>query len=265
MADAVASKASVLALRDAGFGYRADRWLFRHLTMTLAPGEAGVVLGPNGAGKTSLMRCILGQAALSSGRLDRPERIGHVPQSLALLFDFSARDIVAMGLARDIGLFSGPGPAEWRKAEAALDRVGMADFARRGFASLSGGEKQLVLTARALVGDNSLLLLDEPTAALDLANQDRVMEVLHDLSADGETTILMSTHDPQHAFDLADRVLFMRGDGTSRFGAADDLLTEEALSGLYGVPIRRHEAEVAGASHAVFAPVAHQMRRNGAI
>lgn len=254
--------APVLSVHDGGFGYAPGRLLFHDLNISLKPGEVGVVLGPNGTGKTSLIRCILGEARLLHGALQRPTHIGHVPQSLALLFDFNARDIVAMGLVRDIGLFASPGPAEWRKAEAALDQVGMSDFAGRGFTSLSGGEKQLVLMARAIVGGNRLLLLDEPTAALDLANQDRVLDVLFRLRAEGETTILMTTHDPQHALGLADRVLLMSRDGTSAFGDADALLTEEKLSRLYGVPIRRYQTDVDGQAETVLAPLPHHSRES---
>lgn len=243
-----------LVLRDAVFGHRGKAPLFSGLSMTVPRGGFCAVLGPNGTGKTTLMRCITGQYRVRAGAISRPDQIGYVPQTLDLLFDFSVIDIVIMGRLRKIPLLGAPGPSDWQQARAALARVGMADFAERGFVSLSGGERQLVLLARALAGDPPLILLDEPMAALDIANQDLVLRVLLDLQAGRGPAIVMTTHDPQHAVLLADHVLLLHGDGSSSFGAAAEMLTEDRLSRLYGVPIVQHVAPHSD-GHSVMAPV----------
>ncbi|MBI1285488.1 MAG: ATP-binding cassette domain-containing protein [Thiobacillus sp.] len=255
---------TLVEIRDGGFAYKAGHWLFHQLYLHLEEGQVGMILGPNGSGKTTLMRCLVGDARLRAGTITCPRRLGYVPQTLALTFDFAVRDIVVMGRVRHISLLGTPNAEDWQHVDRALETVGMRAFAERSFLSLSGGEKQLVLIARALAGGNQLLLLDEPTAALDIANQDRVLQVLWHLRAQEDTTILMSTHDPQHAADLADVVLLMNRDGTSAFGPTETLLTESKLSALYGVPMRRHEAAVnGGPPHVLLAPVSHHYREVG--
>ena len=243
-----------LVLNQAIFGHHGKAPLFSGLSMRVPRGGFCAVLGPNGTGKTTLMQCITGQYRLGGGEIRRPGQVGYVPQTLDLLFDFSVIDIVIMGRLRKIPLLGAPRPSDWQAARAALDRVGMADFAERGFVSLSGGERQLVLLARALAGEPPLILLDEPMAALDIANQDLVLRVLLDLQAGGGPGIVMTTHDPQHAVLLADHVLLLHGDGASSFGTATEMLTEQRLSALYGVPIVRHIAPHSG-GHSVMAPV----------
>ena len=252
---------TIVEIKGGGFAYERGRWLFRDLDLRLEQNQVGMILGPNGSGKTTLMRCLIGDAQLLTGTVCLPPLLGYVPQSLSLTFDFAVRDIVVMGRARYVPLLGVPGAADWREADKALDTVGMGEFKERSFLSLSGGEKQLVLIARALAGGNQLLLLDEPTAALDIANQDRVLQVLWQLRSRGDTTILMSTHDPQHAADLADIVLLMSRDGTSIYGSARTLLTESRLSALYGVPMRRHEAAIEGGQpHVLLAPLSPHCR-----
>lgn len=198
-----------------------------------------MILGPNGTGKTTLLKTILGVQDLAEGHIDRPAQVGHVPQNLEVLFDFSVLDIVLMGAAsNNRGIFASPKPKDYKAAEAALAQTGMSNFADRTFSSLSGGERQLVLLARAIASGASLILLDEPTAALDLANEEKVLSMLARLKAEG-VTLLMSTHNPEHALRLADSVLLMKNNGSYCFGPAAEWLTDEALSDLYGVPLTR--------------------------
>ena len=117
---------------------------------------------------------------------------------------------------------------------AALERMGVAQLARRSFSELSGGEQQLVLIARALCQQADILVMDEPTSSLDYGNQLRVLRCVKALARRGYTVIL-STHDPQHALRFADRVLALSGGGVAAFGAAKDVLTAELLRRLYGV------------------------------
>lgn len=242
----------MLEVQNASARYPGGPWLFRNLTLSLVDGEICAVLGPNGTGKTTLLKAILGIAPIVSGNIERPARIGHVPQSLEVLFSFSVLDMVLMGRAAGVGLFAAPSRADRAAAEAALRDVGMESFRDRRFSSLSGGERQLVLLARAIAGEAELILLDEATAALDLANEEKVLCVLEYLKERG-ATILMTTHDPEHALRLADKALMMFAGGDFRFGAVSEVLTDANLTELYGVPLRRIEVDTPAGARAVIA------------
>lgn len=227
----------VIELRDAGFGYEPGRWLFRHLDLTVEPGEAVAVLGPNGCGKSTLLRCAMGLLRLNEGEARVSGTIGFVPQARQTVFAYTALEMTIMGRARQMGSFGSPGARDIERARAALDRVGLTQLAGRPFFRLSGGEQQLVLIARALATDSRGLVLDEPAAALDLKNQRRVLRLLRDLTAEG-IAILLTTHHPDHAQFLARRVVLMCAADDCRIGDVACLLTEAHLSDLYGVRIR---------------------------
>lgn len=251
----------MINIANAGARYSRGRWLFRQLTLNVSKGEMCVILGPNGTGKTTLLKTILGVNNLAEGHIDRPAHIGHVPQNLEVLFDFSVLDIVLMGSAsKNPGLFSSPSAGDYSAAEAALADVNMSPFSDQAFSSLSGGERQLVLLARAIASGSNVILLDEPTAALDLANEEKVLSTLARLKAGG-ATLLMSTHNPEHAMRLADSVLLMKQDGSHRCGSADKWLTDEALSDLYGVPLTRVDIDSPSGPLTLLAKVGSALER----
>ncbi|WP_199261454.1 ABC transporter ATP-binding protein [Paracoccus binzhouensis] len=233
-----------------GHGGRA---LITGIDLALSPGRVLCLLGPNGAGKTTLFRTLLGLippvhghvalsgqplAGLSRARIAR--HIAHVPQSLATPFAFAARDIVLMGAAARLGPFARPGPAEAAQAMAALTRLGIADLADVHVTRLSGGQRQLVLIARALAQDAATIIMDEPTASLDFANRITVNEAIRNLAQAG-TAVILSTHDPDQAATLGhDAILLNRG-GIVASGPVREVLTAENLSVLYGIPVQRDE------------------------
>jgi len=157
-------------------------------------------------------------------------------------------DIVVMGRARQVGLFRMPTGADLARALESLDIVGAKEFSERRYASLSGGEQQLVLIARALASDCRILILDEPTSALDYRNQDRVLTVLRDLAAHRGLLVVFTTHMPSHALHVASHALLMYGGHDYAFGAAAEVLSEDALSRLYEIPVARVSDGRAGAT-----------------
>lgn len=233
---AVAS--AVVRMVNAGHSYGGSRWQFRHLDLEIRPGEILAVLGANGRGKSTLLKAAAGLIDLNEGRIDTTSTVGFVPQTVTGSLPYSVLEIVLMGRARQISMFSTPGPADEAIARDALDLTGMSTLADRHFNTLSGGEKQLVLIARALAGRNDVLLLDEPASALDLRNQGRVLELMRDLAITRKLALAFTTHQPNHAIAVADRVLMMVDGASPIIGPIADVMTEENLQALYGVAIR---------------------------
>lgn len=226
---------SMLEIHDAGFHYPRRDWVFRHANLRLDSGITSI-LGPNGQGKTTLLRCIAGLTPLREGRVERDTAIGYVPRAGLSSFAYSVFDMVLMGRAKKVSAFATPGRADIARTRAVLDRVGITDLAARSFAELSGGQRQLVLIARALASDAGFMILDEPVSALDLRNQARVLELLRDLAADG-MGVLLTTHHPDHALHLGGRAIVMRSPEDIRIGAVTELVTDDMLTELYGIEV----------------------------
>ncbi|WP_241992812.1 ABC transporter ATP-binding protein [Cryobacterium frigoriphilum] len=218
-----------------GFGYPGRPLVFRDVSLHLPDGSITAVLGPNGSGKTTLVRCAAGLLPVHRGSVHRRTAVGYVPQARGSSFAYRAFDMVLMGRARHVQVFRTPGAGDRAAALLAMERVGIAALRDRSFSTLSGGEQQLVLIARAVAAETSLLILDEPSTGLDLKNQVRVLRLLRELAADG-MGLLLSTHEPDHALYLADTVVLLHP-GQAQVGPAAELLTEVSLSRLYGVRV----------------------------
>ena len=245
----------VVSFDRLGFAYRPGKWIFRDYSATVGKGEIFALLGPNGRGKTTLLKLLLGALKPVEGALSVKGQLAFVPQVFQVSFDYSALDMVLMGRAKKVGLFSQPTPRDEAAALAALDRFGIADLAARPFHEMSGGQRQLVIFARALVAEAEILILDEPTSALDLKNQAMVLDWIGKLSRNDGLTILMTTHHPHHALAIADRALLMLGKSDYVAGPASDVLSEDNLSHLYGVTLKRVGFAHEGRDIETFAPI----------
>ena len=260
----VAEEKTAIRLRNLGHAYASEAWVFRGYEAAIPSGRIIALLGRNGCGKTTLLNLIMGSMAPTEGSVRVRGEIAYVPQFFEALFQYTVLDIVVMGRAKKIGLFAQPSSYDQEMCLHALERFGMADFASRPFAELSGGQRQLVIFARALVSEADIIVLDEPTSALDLRHQNSILDWIVRLSCEDKLTILFSTHHLHHAYAVADHALLMLSDGSSLYGDAQDVLTENNLSALYEVPIQRAEFHHASRSVATLVPLYLGQKKNGA-
>lgn len=227
----------------------ATRSALKEVTFDVYPSSVTAILGPNGAGKTTLLHLLLGLNHPASGsilldnkpikqysRHELSQQIGLVPQSEYVPFAYSVLEFVVLGRAPYLGPLELPGENDIQIARDALNEVGISNLESRAIPELSGGELQLVLLARSLCQQPRILLLDEPTSHLDLANRNTTLRILSKLRANG-TTIIFSTHDPEAAALIADHLVLMRAGQVLDSGSLDEVFTTEILSKVYGTPV----------------------------
>jgi iron complex transport system ATP-binding protein len=247
---------NAITLSNVCFRYSVEhRWVLDSLSTSIEHGSVTAILGPNGVGKTTLLYLILGVLQPQSGEImlddrrvvDYPRQelsriIGLVPQLESIPFPYRVLDYTAMGRAPYLGLLGAPRQADYAMVMQILEMLGIDRLSERNVQALSGGEAQLIRIARALAQEPDILLLDEPTAHLDLANKDHMLQVLCRL-ADRDMTVLFTTHDPDAAFSIASHAVLMRNGQAVASGKVDSVLTGENLSQAYQLPISVREIE----------------------
>jgi iron complex transport system ATP-binding protein len=237
-----------LATADLAIGYGRTA-VATGISVEVAAGEVFCLLGPNGCGKTTLFRTLLGllpplagSVSLDGGRLADlapraiARRIAYVPQGHAPAFPYSVAEVVLMGRAAHLGVFSQPGREDRRHAAAALEQLGIANLAAADYSRLSGGQRQLVLIARALAGEAGFIVMDEPTASLDYGNQSLVLNRIRAL-ARGGIGVVLSSHNPDHVLAIGDRAALMRDGRILRQGPVGQVMDAPTLAAVYGMPV----------------------------
>jgi iron complex transport system ATP-binding protein len=240
----------ILNFREVTFGYHQEREVLKNLSFQIESGSANAVLGPNGVGKTTILHLALGWLKAWEGQIEidgisvqsfrqreRGRLMSLVPQREHIPFEYSLLDYVLLGRAPHLGSLEIPGDADYEIGLNALEHVGLGGVFHRSITRLSSGERQLLLLARSLVQQPRLLLLDEPTSHLDMANKRRIVELLKGMRSRG-ITLLFTTHDPQVASALADHLLLMKKGEVMASGTPLELLTTELLTATYGVEVK---------------------------
>jgi ABC-type cobalamin/Fe3+-siderophores transport system ATPase subunit len=243
-----------ISLENATAGYN-GKAVIAGVSLAVESGEVLCLLGANGSGKTTLVKAILRLLKLASGRISldgedisrwsrqRLARVfGYVPQAHTPPFAFKVRDVVLMARSVHIGTFASPGKRDIAIAEEALDRLNVFRLADELYTEISGGERQLVLIARALAQQPQIMVLDEPTSNLDLGNQIRVLNHVKELAGSG-LGLVMTTHFPDYAFAYASRVALMKHGRIVATGRPETALTGASLEEAYGTPLRIVEVE----------------------
>ena len=249
----------LLHATDLGFSYGGPLVL-DGVSLAIDRGMAVGILGPNGSGKTTLLRLIAGAIAPQTGRIvfdGKPlaefsrramaRRLAVVPQETELAFDYTVLEVVLMGRYPHLGPFEIEGPDDLEAAYAALDATGTRGFADRPFRTLSGGEKQRVIIASALAqidfrpqgsrprSENALLLLDEPTASLDLKYQLEIAALLRRLRVERGITMLLTTHDLHFARAVCTHIVLLSQGRELASGRPDEMIVPPLIASLYGV------------------------------
>lgn len=227
----------MIGISDASLSFGTMR-LFAGLSLDVPRGRTTAILGPNGRGKTTLLRAILGFQPVDKGRRHAPAIVGYVPQHGASQAKFSGLEVVTMGCAARLGLFGQPGPQDTEAARAALVQVGACHLADLRYDRMSGGQRQMILIARALATGSDALVLDEPTSALDLGNQSRTLSLIAALGRARDRAILFTTHDPNHALAVSDDVVLMMPGGAVVQGPVAQMIVPDLMAELYGVPMQ---------------------------
>lgn len=230
-----------------GYGSRA---VIDDVSCAIEQGEVVCLLGANGCGKTTLFKMILRLLKPSSGGIRIGEEdtrswpqqklakaVAYVPQSHHAPFAFLVRDVVLMARAAHLSPFASPGPRDWDLCEQALGSLGISGLADAPYTEISGGERQLVLIARALAQQAQWLVLDEPASSLDLSNQVKVLRAVRALAQTG-LGVMMTTHVPDHAFVCASRVAVMARGRIIAIDVPEIAMSETVLEQAYGISMR---------------------------
>jgi iron complex transport system ATP-binding protein len=251
---------------DIAFSYTPDiaKAVFRNVSLMVRSGDVFCLLGPNGTGKSTLLKCLSNLLHIQQGRIllndrslsefklqDIARQIGYVPQGLMSAFPFRIKDIIVMGRAPHLSILASPSRTDMEIAYKAMETVGVAHLADRPCNSVSGGEWQLTLIARALVQEPQILLLDEPTSHLDMGNQMKILQVIKDLTSHG-MTIMMATHFPDHAFLVSNIVAILNDGRLAHVGPPDEVITESNMKATYGIDVRIVQLQEEGLRKACF-------------
>ncbi|EDO9793964.1 ATP-binding cassette domain-containing protein [Campylobacter fetus] len=237
----------VLNVNNISFSY-ADDLILNRVSFDILKGETVSILGKNGIGKSTLLKILLSLQSYSSGEIfidgvnirsinlkHRARFLGYVPQAENSTFAFLVKDIILMGRNAHLGLFQRPSKYDLDYVLEAADIVGITNLLSKNIYELSGGEKQLVLIARALCLFPKLLIMDEPISYLDVFHQNKILSLINLLNTKYNISVLFTSHYPDHTLAISHKTLLLNGANGAIFGESKDILTDINLKNLFGI------------------------------
>jgi iron complex transport system ATP-binding protein len=235
----------MIEVSNLGFSYR-QHPVFEQVSFSLGKGRLCALLGVNGSGKTTLFKCCLQLLPVRTGHIRLADQdiaglpvaamarlAAYVPQDHQPAFPFKVKDVVLMGRTPQLSGRFHIAPVHYEQCIRAMDMLGLLPLAEKPLTALSGGQRQLVMIARALAQETPVLLLDEPTAALDFRHQLMIWDILQQIARDG-ATLMVCTHDPNHVLWFCDQVLVLHEGRLLADGVPGEVLDNQLLETLYG-------------------------------
>ncbi|MHC4545373.1 MAG: ABC transporter ATP-binding protein [Planctomycetota bacterium] len=239
---------AIIKVENLSFGYRLQEAILKDVSFEVIPGTFLAIAGPNGAGKTTLLNllCRLLNPGAGSINIDAvpidsysvkilAQKIAVVRQEFVPVFDFTVAQVVSMARTPYLGTFGFESQADKKFINEALEMTDTAQFSSRPLAELSGGERQRIFIARALAQNTPILLLDEPTAFLDLKHQVGIYDLLKSMQLEKGKTIVAVTHDINLGAQYADVTLLLGADSSYQYGYARDVFSAEQIERVFGV------------------------------
>ncbi|MDO4988660.1 MAG: ATP-binding cassette domain-containing protein [Synergistes sp.] len=255
-------------VRGGNFSYEIGEEKLCDINFAINEPDIMCILGANGVGKTTLLKCMTGLlrwnsgSSLLRGRDIRHcpsnefwHQVGYVPQAKLSSFSYTVKEMVLLGRSAHIGRFSMPSAEDEKIARSAMETVGISNLSDKFCSRISGGELQLVLIARALAAEPSLLVLDEPESNLDFKNQKKVLNTISTLCKEKNIAAILNTHYPEHALDIAQRALILMPNKSAVFGSASNIITDENLKVAFDIDVHIHRFKIGTSHYASVLPI----------
>jgi iron complex transport system ATP-binding protein len=245
----------MIKVENLHFSYGSHKVL-KGVSFEVQKGEYMCILGANGCGKTTLLKTMLAFLKPQQGTVslygknihgmderELAQKVAYIPQTHSPPFPFTVMDVVLLGRTPHLSPSYRPKPEDERIAKAAMDRLGISAYANKRYTELSGGQRQMVIIARALTQQPDILIMDEPTASLDFGNQYLVLEQMLSLAREG-MSILMVTHNPDHALYCADRIIAMQDGNILSLGTSRNVVSEANMRDIYNMTIKVRDVSI---------------------
>lgn len=237
----------MIDVKGLSFGYKKDRLVLDNLDFSCEQGTINIVLGLNGSGKTTLIKLLAGLYEPLSGEIiigdknlknisigERSKIISYVAQTSNAIDDFLVKDYLLFGKVNKLHFYQSPKFSDEENVERHAEMFGISHFLYKKLGELSGGERQIVSICAAIIQDTKIIILDEPTSALDIKNQHKVLKLLKEIAQSQDKSIILSSHNPNHALYLDSNVFLLKEGKIAASGRAEDIVNVENLKDIYG-------------------------------